>query len=128
MSPKKLLLDNEYGRIELENESIIIATWKANILDLNTVQNAVSTRLEVVDGKSYPFLINIGSIKDSTKEARDFLASSEGTEGIIAGALLVTSTLENIMASIYIQFNKPIVPTKIFKDRAKAIEWLSKYK
>ena len=127
MLQKKLLLDNEYGLIELEN-GIITATWKVTVLDLPTAQEAVRTRLEVVDGKSYPFLINISSIKDSTKEARDFLASSEGTEGIIVGALLITSPLENIMASIYIQFNKPIIPTRIFKNEAKALEWLLKYK
>lgn len=122
----KLLLDNEYGKIELSNK-IIIATWKASFIDLKIAKNAVSSRLSVTAGQNYPFLIRMKSIKESTKEARDFLSSENGCEGISAGAILVESILGNMLATFFIYLNKPRIPIKIFKDEAKAKEWLDQF-
>lgn len=121
-----VLLDNEYGKIELEN-GIIIATWKAAFIDLETAQKAVSNRLTVFAGQNYPVLVKIKSIKDSTKEARDFLASEQAGKGIIAGAIHVDSIIENMLATFFIYLNKPVTPTKIFKDETKAKEWLAQF-
>jgi hypothetical protein len=126
MSQKILLSDNEYARIELE-DNIIIATWKATFVDLEIAQKVVNARRLAFMKNKYPCLIKIYSIKDSTKEARDFLASEKGCEGFTAGAIVVSSVLENIIASLYLYLNKPVVPTKIFKDELKAKEWLSKF-
>jgi len=121
-----ILLDNEYCKVELSG-SIIFGTWKDSFIDLDIAKKAVSKRLEVTEGKSYPVLINIKSVKDSTKEARDFLASEKGCEGITAGAILVDSILANMIAYLFIYLNKPQIPTKVFKDEAKAKEWLGQF-
>lgn len=121
-----LLLDNEYSKIELSN-GIIIATWKASFIDLNIAKNAVSSRLSVTARQNYPVLIKMKSVKGSTKEARDFLSSEKGSDGVIAGAILVDSIVENMLATFFIYLNKPGIPTKIFKDESKAIEWLEQF-
>lgn len=123
MAQKIVLSDNEYGCIELE-DGIIIATWKVSYIDLDIAKKAVENRLKVFNNKKYPGLVKIGFLKDTTKDARDFLASTKGCEGFIAGAIVVNTILENIIASLYLYLNKPVVPTKIFKDEAKAKEWL----
>ncbi len=122
----KLLLDNEFNRIELSN-GIIIATWKSHFINLATAQKSVSSRLAVTGGQKYPVLIKIGSTKNSTKEARDFLASEKGCQGLVAAAIYVDSTLGNMLATFFIFLNKPRIPTKIFKDELKAIEWLEQF-
>lgn len=122
----KLLLDNEYSRIELSN-GIIIATWKASSINLDIAKNAVSSRLSVTAGQNYPALIKMKSVKESTKEARDFLSSEKGCDGIIAGAIYVDSIIGNMLATFFIYLNKPTIPTKIFKDEGKAIEWLEQF-
>lgn len=126
MTQKILLSDNEYARIELE-DGIVIATWKVTFVDLEIAQKAVTTRQMAFRKNKYPCLIKIHSIKDSTKEARDFLASEQGCEGIIAAAILAESVLENMIANFFIYLNKPLVPTKIFKDETKAKEWLAEF-
>jgi hypothetical protein len=78
-------------------------------------------------GQKYAVLIKMKSIKGSTKEARDFLASQIGCDGLIAGAILVDSIVENMLATFFIYLNKPRIPTKIFKDESKAKEWLELY-
>lgn len=121
-----LLLDNEYSKIEL-SDGIIIATWKVSFIDLNIARSAVSSRLFVTAKQNYPFLIKMKSVKGSTKEARDFLSSETGCDGVIAGAILVDSIVENMLATFFIFLNKPRIPTKIFKDETKAIEWLEQF-
>lgn len=122
----KLLLDNEYSKIELSN-GIIIATWKVSFVNLDIAKNVVNSRLSLTAGQSYPFLIKINSIKNSTKEARDFLASKPGEEGVLAAAIYVDSTVTNMLATFFIFLNKPRIPAKIFKNELKALEWLEQF-
>lgn len=123
---KKLLLDNEEVRIELE-DGILFAEWKSNFADLNAAQLAVKYRLECTNFVSFPLLLNAKKIKNITKPARDFLASEKGCEGIIAGAILINSNLGRVIGNFFIQINKPIRPSKLFTDEIKAKKWLSKY-
>lgn len=121
-----ILLDNEHTKIELSN-GIMIATWKASSINLEIAKNVVRSRLDATEGQNYPILIKIKSIKGSTKEARDFLSSEKGSEGVIAAAIFVNSTLGNMLATFFIYLNKPRIPTKIFKDESKAIDWLEQF-
>ncbi|MES2140931.1 MAG: hypothetical protein V4511_14585 [Bacteroidota bacterium] len=123
---KKLLLDNEEVRIELE-DGILLANWKSSFADLNAAQQAVKFRLECTNFVPYPILLNVTALKKITKPARDFLASEIGCEGIIAGAFLINSDLGRLIGNFFIQINKPLRPSKLFTDEIKAKEWLSKY-
>lgn len=123
----KLLFDNKNIKIELSN-GIMIATWKASFINLDIAQNVVSSRLSVSAGQNYPVLVKIKSIKGSTKEARDFLSSKKGCDGLNACAIMIDSALANMLATFFIYLSKPLLPTKIFKDEAKAKEWLTQFK
>lgn len=123
---KPLLLDSEYSKFELQN-GILIGTWKKSFIDLNTAKKTINDRLMVSNGRKYPVLVKIKSIRESTKEARVFLASEKACEGLIAGAICVDSALENMVATIFIYMSKPVVPTKIFTNETKAKEWLGQF-
>ncbi|MES2285293.1 MAG: hypothetical protein V4547_06350 [Bacteroidota bacterium] len=123
---KKLLLENDEVRIELE-EKILFAIWKSTFVDLKIAQQAVAYRLEATDFVPYPMIIDIKSIKSITKSSRDFLASEKGSEGIIAAAFLIDSSLGRILGNFFIQINKPLKPTKIFTDEIMAKKWLAQY-
>jgi hypothetical protein len=123
---KNFLLENDKVRIELE-DGILIAKWKCSFIDLNIAQQAVVYRLEATNFIPYPMVIDIKSIKSITKPSRDFLASEKGSEGIIAAAFLINSSLGKILGNFFIQINKPLRPTKIFTNEIKAKKWLAKY-
>lgn len=119
------LADNQDIKIELEN-GIIIATYKNSFIDLEIAKKMIHTRLKASAGKNYPVLVKIKSVRDCTKEARDFLAE-KGCEGVIAGAILADSIFENMIANLFIYLNKPLIPTKVFKDKTKAKQWLEQF-
>ena len=123
---KKLLLENDEVKIELE-DGILIADWKRPFADLNSAQQAVKHRLECTNFVPFPMLLNATQMKSITKPARDFLASEEGCEGIIAGAFLINSSFGRMIGNFFIRINRPLRPAKIFTDEIEAKKWLSTY-
>ncbi|GAB3199865.1 hypothetical protein GCM10027293_19750 [Pontibacter aydingkolensis] len=96
-------------------------------LDLEVAKQCVKDRLEFTGEKDYPCLIDAITIKHFTKEARDYFAN-EGNKGIIASAILSSSTVIKMMANFYVMVNKPVNPTRLFTEKKSALEWLEQYK
>lgn len=96
-------------------------------LDLEVAKRCVEDRMEFTEHQDYPCLIDAIAIKHFTKEARDYFAK-EGNEGIIASAILSSSTVIKMMANFYVMVNKPVNPTRLFTDKDSALQWLSKFK
>jgi len=119
-------LENEYAIVELSN-GIIVGTLKPDIVDKLIAQKAVISRLELSHGKSFPFLINIKSVKTVTKEARDFLASEEGCKGVTAASILIDSVIGSMIGNFFIRISKPLVPTRLFTNEEDAKKWLFKF-
>jgi hypothetical protein len=123
---KTVLFENKEIIFELE-DGIIIGTFKLEYVDLSIAQVITNYRLELQKGKSYLLLSNIKSIKSSTKPARDFMASKEGCEGVIAAAMLIDSPLGSMIGNFFISISRPLVATKIFTEEAAAKKWLTQY-
>jgi hypothetical protein len=123
---KETLLDNDCLKIELEN-FILIGTFKSEFVDINIAHEITNYRLEIQKQKSYLLLSNIKAVKSSTKSARDFMASEEGCNGVIAAAVLINSPISNIIGNFFIRVSKPLRPTKLFTNEEDAKKWLSQF-
>ncbi len=95
-------------------------------LDQHVAEACVQARKAFTENKDYPCLVDVISIKNFTKEARDYFAN-EGNEGITANAILINSTVTKMMANFYIMVNKPQNPTRMFTDKKSALEWLKQF-
>ncbi len=82
---------------------------------------------ELSGGKKVPVLIIGGAFTSVTPEAREFMASEESLEYSKAEAFLVNTLAQKILIQFYIKFNRPLVPTRIFTEKEKAIEWLKTF-
>lgn len=122
----KTLLENEYHKLELEN-GIVIATWKANLIDLPIAKKMLAGRKDATNGQKYPFLIKMRSLRECTKEAREYYAAEGMGKDYVAGAVHVESIIESFIANFFIQVNKPLANFKIFNDEAKAKKWLEQF-
>ena len=123
---EKILLDNDKITIKLEG-GIVNAKWKDTIIDLSTAKQAVKERLEITDNISFPIISNIIQVKNISKEARDYLATEEGCEGITAAAILINSALGSMLGNFWVRISKPLRPTRIFTNEEDAKKWLAKY-
>jgi hypothetical protein len=119
------ILDNIRVLIEEEN-GILFVQGKDRDVNLQSVKEVVKYRLDCSEGKLFPMVIDIRNIKSITKEARDFLASKEGCEGVLAAGVLIDSAIGKMLGNFFIRINKPLVPTKLFTNLQNAKEWLHK--
>ena len=114
--------------ISLRSDRIIQYTTKANITiseqDSNDMVDAAG---KLGDFKKFPILIVVGKHSLADKEAREFGAGKEGTKYAVAVAFVINSLAQKILGNAYLKINKPIVPTLLFDNEEKAVEWLQTF-
>ena len=96
-------------------------------LDLETVRTVIKDRKNFAGKNNYTLLVEISNVKSISSEARDYLASAEGTAHILAAAIITNSSFTRMISNLFLSYNKPLVPTKLFSNREEAKKWLQKY-
>ncbi|QMU28670.1 DUF7793 family protein [Adhaeribacter radiodurans] len=119
--------DTTYVTMILQNGIFQAYYKKLNVLDLLIAKTAVQDRIIFFKNTAYPCLFDITEVKETTKEARDYMAN-EGNELVVASGMVVNSPMLKMMANFYIMVNKPKNPTRLFTDRASALDWLEQFK
>ncbi|WP_147275636.1 DUF7793 family protein [Adhaeribacter pallidiroseus] len=97
------------------------------VMDIAVAIRTVKDRLNFFENQAYPCLFDITEVRQTTKEARDFMAN-EGNNLVLASAMIVTNPMLKMMANFYVMVNRPKNPTKLFTDRESALEWLNQFK
>jgi hypothetical protein len=99
-------------------------------LDLEFVQQIVVDRLEFLNGKVVPGIVDTSGVKSATKDARDYFAKPESSKGLSAIAILSKSMLSTFLCNFFIKVSliKAPIPVKQFTDEKEALIWLEKFK
>jgi hypothetical protein len=124
---KMNLHENEFVKGWSEG-NVMYAEFKVPLMDLNAAKQSVALRLKAAAGKNYLFLIDARKVNSVTKEARDYLASEEGSQSIIASALVLDSIIGKMLGNFFLQISKPKVPLRLFTNKADALDWLNNFK
>lgn len=92
----------------------------------NDVIEHLHQLIDLVGDVSPPlFLADIRSAKNVSKEVRDTLSNHPLAVRLASKvAVLVNSSLSQILGNLFIRFSKPPYPTKIFSQEEKAAKWL----
>lgn len=123
----KEVLDTEYITFQLE-EGVLHATYKSVEVTEDIAKEVVKTRKAYCDYKTYPHLLMETSVAKITKEARDYFATDESTEGVAAGAIIVKSAFKMTLLNFFLKVSKPEVPARLFTNKEDAIQWLQDFK
>ncbi len=98
-------------------------------MDIEVARDMVASRLEYTKGESVYALIDVTNLKSTTKEARDYMNSTEGgLRGIKAGAFLSNNVVPTLLINMYLKVSNPPVPAKFFTSEEQALKWLMKIK
>lgn len=84
----------------------------------------IINRQLVPQGK-YALMICASDPFQITSEARKLSSSKDFSADRIALALVSDSSANKFMGNFFINFNKPLNPTKIFTNEQEAINWLN---
>lgn len=124
---KERSFENDYAEFWLEDDIVYFIYKPGTILTIESARRVVEDRKRFQNNISYPVYCDARGLKDSDKQARDFLAK-EGSDLVIAVAILTGSPVTRLMINFYLTISKPITPTKLFTDMDQAISYLQKYK
>lgn len=109
-------------------DGLLIATYKKGLKINRTIaRQIVQSRLDFMEFKPVPTLIQSEGQITMDKEARDFFASSEGTKGLIAAAMVLNNSFDWALGSFFLHIRKPPMPTRVFSHYEAAIKWLCKF-
>ena len=116
-----------YIRFEIVH-GLLYATYQQGvILDEPTAREIVEIRKSFTGGAEMAVLIFIDGIQKITPEARRYMASAEGIEGLTAVAMVSTSMLPYVLGNFLLQVNQARIPIRIFDQQKKAESWIRSY-
>lgn len=114
--------------IKLRSDGIIQFDFKPcdefNVNDLKEVNAAADI---LGKGKVFPRLIFINHFVRFDKEVRAAGATEESNLTTLAAAFVVNLIALKFVGNVYISFNKPVRPTRLFDTEAEAVEWLKTF-
>lgn len=112
----------------LGEDGICYTVVKFNaIIELEDALENTAAVKKVSAGTAFPILVNLKEINYISKEARDHFSMQNRTPGVTAIAMLIKSPSSKIIGNFFLGLNKPAVPTKLFTDKGKAVNWLQQF-
>lgn len=119
--------ENKLGVYWKEGPILFFEFKNHTIIDLPAAQQIVRDRLQVQKNNPYPVLCIMNGVVNINKAARDYLAQQGSTMLSAVAILADPNRLTFIMASFYINVNKPQVTTKIFTHKSEALQFLKAF-
>ena len=69
-------------------------------------------------------IYEFSSFSEMDPEIREWSASTSGNNYTYVDAIVISNFAQKLIADFYLKFNKPPMPTKIFKSKEKALDWI----
>ncbi|HJV98940.1 MAG TPA: STAS/SEC14 domain-containing protein [Arthrobacter sp.] len=117
-----IAVDGGKGTVELGADGILHLVWKPGIvLEGDDVHAAMARVNEISDGSEYPMLVNMGTTKAVTRQAKSAFKVPCAASRI---ALLGSSPVDRVIANFTIERQTLPCPTRFFTSRDEAVGWL----
>lgn len=112
----------------IDDDGILrIKIIEGGFVTLEKIKEHLDASSELLEGRKALTLIDGSAPFTMTPEARSYLASNAGAENRIAAAFITNSFLNKVWFNLYIKFNKPVTPTKMFNSEKYALRWLKSF-
>ena len=82
----------------------------------------------LANGQKYCVLLDASKEVTTSPEARAYVANQERSSWKIAFAIVTNTTANKLVGNFFIQFNKPVSPTKLFTNEEAALKWIEEQK
>ena len=120
--------ENDFVKFEFIG-NVVKGTFKKGKVNLEVAKSIVDERLNFTNQKAVPLMITDLGLKSIEREARDFLSSDRGIEGVLASALVTNSAFGKYLANFFINITvmRPKIPTRVFTSEEDALTWLQSF-
>lgn len=100
---------------------------QGHVLETDELKSIFEVIDQAAQGGKFRLLVTAGDNASLSQEAREYASSAQSSDVIVADAVVVQSYSHEMTANFFIRFNKPNRPTKLFKGRDEAYEWLKTF-
>jgi len=112
----------------IEDDVLFIDIIPNSDFVLKDFQQLMDAAKKIGRGKKFYNIINVGEYTSPDHESRVASTSDEGSIYKIADAFVIHSFPQKVIANFYLNFHKPVVPTRFFNTIEGAKEWIEKLK
>jgi hypothetical protein len=114
--------------IKFRSDGILHSHTSSNIdFNVESLKKFNEVMGRMVGYKKVPLLITLDQFAIPPVETRVFWAKKESAPYAIADAYVATNMGHKVIGNLYLTFNKPGRPTKIFKTEEEAVKWLKTF-
>jgi hypothetical protein len=118
------------ARIALNEHGLLIVRIKDGAhQSLSDAKENLALAVSETLGERRPLLIDIRKAQPLEADARHHYSGQTLVERFSALALLIEgSPFGRMMGNVYLRIARPGIPTQLFSDELRALEWLSAYR
>ena len=123
----EVLLKKEFQHtiVRYRKDGIIHVTYKSGCtITLEDCYAMAKFICQIGVAKKYLFITEPEHGSNIDEQARVLLASEKGNRYTLKNAILCSSIIHEMIGNFFIRMDNPVVPTKLFNNEVKAIEWL----
>src|SRR5262245_48011325 len=122
--------ETKTARINLsENGLLIVRIRTGAYQSLEDAKANLAMALDETSGRRRPLLIDISDAQPLDADVRHHYSGHALVDGFSALALLIeASPLGRMMGNVYLRVARPGIPTQLFVDEARAMEWLIQHR
>jgi hypothetical protein len=125
---KESYQENDFCRMWISNGIMFVEYKPGLVMNVEIAKLMVSDRLKVSNGISRPVFLDVRNFVSMDRATMKYYKSEEVVQCVTAAAFLTGNALTSLAGNIFLTLGKPLVPTRLFSDEKKALEWLEKYK
>jgi hypothetical protein len=124
------MADTKTAVIHLSDEGVVIVRIRDGAYQsLDDAKTNLATALAATAGRRRPLLVDIRTAQPLDADARHHYSGQTLVDGFLALALLIESSpFGRMMGNVYLRVARPGIPTQLFADERRAVEWLTKHR
>lgn len=120
---------SKYSETWLEHGVVIqVLNQEYAEVDLPMAIQLVEDRKIAAGNAIRPVLVEVKNVISVRKDAKKYYNLPDSYQNLSAIAMLIDNYIAKTIGNIVFKLHNNPVPTELFNDRAKAINWLEKYK
>jgi hypothetical protein len=118
--------DTKTAAIHLDEDGLVIVKIRDNAYQsIEDAKANLATAISATAGRRRPLLIDIRTAQPLDADARHHYSGQTLVDGFSALALLVESSpFGRMMGNVYLRVARPGVPSRLFTEERRALEWL----
>lgn len=116
-------IDTSTALIEYANNILFVRIKEDADISEEQVKEQYSARDQLVGADKFFVLVDARALHNTTRDAREYIAKASQPNRI-AMAIVTKHLATRIVANFYMNFNKPLTPTKMFNTEEEGMKWL----